>query len=30
MSQEKAQGKTKKSVVMNLNVSGDDINTFKV
>ena len=29
-SQEKAQGKTKISVVMNLNVSADDINTFKV
>ena len=26
----KAQGKTKNSVVMNLNVSADDINTFKV
>ena len=30
VSQEKAQGKTKNSVVMNLNVSADDINTFKV
>ena len=26
----KAQGKTKTSVVMNLNVSANDINTFKV
>ena len=26
----KAQGKTKNSVVMNLNVSADNINTFKV
>ena len=30
LSQEKAQGKTKNSVVMNLNVSANDINTFKV
>ena len=30
VSQEKAQGKAKNSVVMNLNVSADDINTFKV
>ena len=30
VSQEKAQGKTKNSVVMNLNVSADDINTLKV
>ena len=29
-SQEKAQGRTKNSVVMNLNVSADDINTVKV
>ena len=29
MSQEKGQGKTKNSVVMNLNVNADDINTFK-
>ena len=30
VSQEKAKGKTKNSVFMNLNVSADDINTFKV
>ena len=30
VSPEKAQGKTKNSVVMTLNVSADDINTFKV
>ena len=30
VSQEKAQGRTKSSVVMNLNVSADYINTFKV
>ena len=30
VSQEKAQGRIKNSVVMNLNVSADDINTFKV
>ena len=29
-SQEKAQGKTKNSVVVNLNVSANDINTLKV
>ena len=29
-SQEKGQGKAKNSVVINLNVSADDINTFKV
>ena len=28
VSQEKTQGKTKNSVVMNLNVSADDINTY--
>ena len=30
VSQEKGQGKAKNSVVMNLDVSDDDINTFKV
>ena len=30
VAQRKAQGKLKNSVVMNLNVSADDINTFKV
>ena len=30
VSQEKAQGKAKNSVVMNLNFSADHINTFKV
>ena len=30
VSQEKAQGRAKNSVVMNLNISADDINTFKV
>ena len=30
VSQEKAPGRTKNSVVMNLNVSANDINTFKV
>ena len=30
VSQEKTQGKTKNSVVMNLNVSANDINSFKV
>ena len=30
VSQEKAQGRTKNSLVMNLNVSANDINTFKV
>ena len=30
VSQEKAQGRTKTPVVMNLNISADDINTFKV
>ena len=28
-SQEKAQGRTKNPVVMNLNISADDINTFQ-
>ena len=30
VSQEKAQGKTKNSVIMNLKVSANDIYTFKV
>ena len=30
VSQEKAQGRTKNPVVMSLNISADDINTFKV
>ena len=30
VSHEKAEGRTKNSVVMNLNISADDINTFKV
>ena len=30
VSQEKAQGKTKNSVITNLNVSADDVHTFKV
>ena len=30
VSQEKAQGRTKNPVVMNLNISADDINAFKV
>ena len=30
LSQGKTQGKTKNAVVMNLNVSADDINTFEV
>ena len=29
VSQEKAQGRTKNPVVMNLNISANDINTFK-